>query len=902
MPSQPKQRGGSSTNSRSKSGCLTCRGRKVKCDEVKPSCKMCTRLHLQCDYGPEGKTICLHDRRRGAGPIKRRRFTNWRPQKIVPKTPVAMAASLAPAMSSPGPLVASTISSLSSPTVSGTSPCLSAMEAAGSSSNSDHTSSIRPASEYTEYPPYDSPVPQITRNDIPSCVPMNTYRTVRQATPTLADTSLDFSSFDVLGSPSMRIPSPSSYLPSMEDEDYMFFGDLSTPLSPLQPPSTTAIGTSTCAIPTPVVLEDSPADCSTVVHSTPFGNPFGPVFQLVPAVAPSPINSLVLGTTTVVLASFPSRMHLTQLHFEALLLFHQQVGFSIGSKSPVWSTHAILIKLAIHHEPILHLMLAASFSELDWRLNTERGHNIIGGGGSAPGGPASQTVAPSTQGATDTPRQLARYHYDAGQAALQELVAAPRGAAEAGLCHVVVVACFWLEYLVYRRRSTLKHGRWGSHNAFSEAMGDYLHKHQLRRGLMSSEPPSALPTTYSQKRWASPPLSVGAEEDDDLSICEIVDETGNTTDRPVAYDSVQPLPTAAPVSTAKSAKSMVSAERPLPPVKYRSFVSRLLSWLYWYDCAACFFGKGGALSKQFRMRPRSQVGFYETARTTLLDFWDDYTPEEIADDNQNWPALQLINETWVAVHRLNLVYETEETEETEDRATTTGRRPSRRSFSSPSPPDSIAQIARDVHSLRSRYATVFRLSAFAATSGGHRSRLLAMADWAVCHHLALELHLLRAGATHGDLYGEEDCADEEQVCYETYKRLQRQKQQSSPYSPLGGDPSSHRQAVSGQIIHLAERAIRTVGPVELDRFQWPLFWAGVETDNYVYRYFVLSNLVNADFRAALQAVVREQSGMSVGMAGNEGDGSEVGYYTMTAGTGMSIRRLRTICREAAMAA
>ncbi|EMG45583.1 hypothetical protein G210_4235 [Candida maltosa Xu316] len=37
-----------SVRKRSKSGCLTCRRRKKKCDESKPVCKDCSRLHREC--------------------------------------------------------------------------------------------------------------------------------------------------------------------------------------------------------------------------------------------------------------------------------------------------------------------------------------------------------------------------------------------------------------------------------------------------------------------------------------------------------------------------------------------------------------------------------------------------------------------------------------------------------------------------------------------------------------------------------------------------------------------------------------------------------------------------------------------------------------------------------------
>ncbi|KAH6869546.1 hypothetical protein B0T10DRAFT_501499 [Thelonectria olida] len=37
---------------RSRRGCWTCRGKKVKCDEVRPTCRRCMRLDLICDYSP----------------------------------------------------------------------------------------------------------------------------------------------------------------------------------------------------------------------------------------------------------------------------------------------------------------------------------------------------------------------------------------------------------------------------------------------------------------------------------------------------------------------------------------------------------------------------------------------------------------------------------------------------------------------------------------------------------------------------------------------------------------------------------------------------------------------------------------------------------------------------------
>ncbi|CAG8909096.1 unnamed protein product [Penicillium egyptiacum] len=48
----PKARGAGRSGPRRRTGCLTCRARKVRCDEGKPSCSNCDRLRLQCLYRP----------------------------------------------------------------------------------------------------------------------------------------------------------------------------------------------------------------------------------------------------------------------------------------------------------------------------------------------------------------------------------------------------------------------------------------------------------------------------------------------------------------------------------------------------------------------------------------------------------------------------------------------------------------------------------------------------------------------------------------------------------------------------------------------------------------------------------------------------------------------------------
>ncbi|KAL4752925.1 hypothetical protein BDW72DRAFT_211027 [Aspergillus terricola var. indicus] len=70
-------------NKRSRNGCSTCVSKKVKCDETRPQCARCVRLHLVCGW-PAPKPS-LASRRRGYGPIKTRDSGLWTPSSIIPR-------------------------------------------------------------------------------------------------------------------------------------------------------------------------------------------------------------------------------------------------------------------------------------------------------------------------------------------------------------------------------------------------------------------------------------------------------------------------------------------------------------------------------------------------------------------------------------------------------------------------------------------------------------------------------------------------------------------------------------------------------------------------------------------------------------------------------------------------
>jgi len=247
-----------------------------------------------------------------------------------------------------------------------------------------------------------------------------------------------------------------------------------------------------------------------------------------------------------------------------------------------------------------------------------------------------------------------------------------------------------------------------------------------------------------------------------------------------------------------------------------SLMARLLVWLFWADAQCCFLGKGGSLAKALGASSGRLLGIYERSRTTLHLYWGSgYPVAELADDFLNWPALELLHSTWIMLQRINDANDTGElTVEVADR------------------------LFQDVEALGSKHSSVFCLSRSELPG---RNRLLRNADWAVCNHYAVLIYLSRCGASRGANCG----------------------------SHARGDTAA-------LLLQTAQRALSSGGRRELDRFHWSLFWAGLETDDLIYREWILSKMVNCELRATLEIAFREQD---------------------DSGSRISMERLRQISRE-----
>ncbi|KAL4891715.1 sexual development transcription factor rosa [Aspergillus ambiguus] len=80
-PTEDMEEPKTKANQRSRSGCFTCRVRRKKCDEEKPTCKSCSKLSLKCDYKPPKWWASVEQRRQQKERIKER----IRQSKIIEK-------------------------------------------------------------------------------------------------------------------------------------------------------------------------------------------------------------------------------------------------------------------------------------------------------------------------------------------------------------------------------------------------------------------------------------------------------------------------------------------------------------------------------------------------------------------------------------------------------------------------------------------------------------------------------------------------------------------------------------------------------------------------------------------------------------------------------------------------
>ena len=152
--------------------------------------------------------------------------------------------------------------------------------------------------------------------------------------------------------------------------------------------------------------------------------------------------------SAVLLASLPTLTSPTITEREALDYYHKERNFGFGSKSPSWSTHAILWETARMSPAVLHLLFAASQSEIGWRS----------------GSPTHML-------------ESAQNNCQLGSRFLD--VEAAKGEVDP----LVMFASFWFLHLHYRRPSSRQHVLVCE---LSHRMAEYIRAHKLHQVLIAT--------------------------------------------------------------------------------------------------------------------------------------------------------------------------------------------------------------------------------------------------------------------------------------------------------------------------------------------------------------------------------------------------------------------------------
>lgn len=254
-----------------------------------------------------------------------------------------------------------------------------------------------------------------------------------------------------------------------------------------------------------------------------------------------------------------------------------------------------------------------------------------------------------------------------------------------------------------------------------------------------------------------------------------------------------------------------------------SVLARLAIWLFWADAQSCFQGGGGSLAKALMSSsPDRMAMIHERSRSTFELYWGAlYPADEIRDDIQNASSLELLHRTWVVVQEINEASDLRYTGQ-----------------------EMVLDIGRQIDSMRQRFSSVFRLT----DTTGLRDRLVGNADWAVTNFYALCIYFFRwSRRPSTDLY-------------------------APARHEFADDPITR---VVAALLTLIQKALASGPAGQLDRLQWPLFWAGTETDDLIYREWILNKLVDPALHKALEMIFIEQPG----------------------GTRLGLDRIREICQD-----
>ncbi|KAF2503228.1 hypothetical protein BU16DRAFT_448999 [Lophium mytilinum] len=232
-----------------------------------------------------------------------------------------------------------------------------------------------------------------------------------------------------------------------------------------------------------------------------------------------------------------------------------------------------------------------------------------------------------------------------------------------------------------------------------------------------------------------------------------------------------------------------------------SLLARLIMWTYDEDVKCSFQSTGGHLARHLTQHSARTKDVYEASRNALATHWGaEYPNSQQLDDDLNSTVLEFLwalMPLWQDINDL----------------------PHEQDFNSL---ELRSRIEQTFFYLEQKYSAVFRLSADAGTKP--RPRVLVNADFDVVLFSALQIYYFR-----------------------------------STLSDLSIETPSHVQSALKTLLTIIQRTFASRGTELHDRLQWPLFLAGIETDDVIYKDWIFSRLTSERVATALQRTVDAQA-------------------------------------------
>jgi len=253
----------------------------------------------------------------------------------------------------------------------------------------------------------------------------------------------------------------------------------------------------------------------------------------------------------------------------------------------------------------------------------------------------------------------------------------------------------------------------------------------------------------------------------------------------------------------------------LDAFKYRSVLARLIMWTFDEDVKCSFQGHGGDFARYLTAKGERTKEVYDASRNALITHWGaDYPNSQMLDDDQNSTVLEFLwamMAVWQDINDLT---------QHPDSITSGLDNRIEQSFALLQVVSAVRRSPRDSNIFCQKYASVFRLSSEITRP---RPRVLVNADYDVVLFNALRVYYFR-----------------------------------STIYDLGMETPPEIQTSLKILLTIIQRTFASKGTEMHDRLQWPLFLAGIETSDPIYKEWIFSRITSSQVSAALRRTLDAQ--------------------------------------------